>query len=156
MFQSFLQRFSSRHTELKGEPLNRIRVGSETIVSLFHDRLNKDMDYSPESLKSIDEAFMEMREEGVTPESAPTLLYSFGCYVGEVMVRHLNGLWIKPSRKHSSFGVTSEAILLPNEVVWNPIGKVRKLLANGMEDSVVHMYEQARQNNIRANTSKPE
>jgi len=144
MLQSFLQRFSDRHVELQGERLNRMRVGSETIVDLFRDRINKVMDYSPESLKTIDDSFMEMREDGVTAKNSPVLLYSFGCYVGEVMVRNLNGRWVRPSRKYASKGIANEAILLPNGIVWNPIGKVEKLLANGIEDSVVHMYEQAR------------
>src|SRR4051794_18671921 len=51
------------------------------------------LDYSPRSLATIDRIVEAMRQEGVTVEQVAETLFTFGCYIGEVFVRHASGVW---------------------------------------------------------------
>ena len=100
------------------------------------------LDYSVESLAAVDALIEGFRAQGVTEERFAETLFGFGCYVGEVMVRHAGGSWT------SSTGTALEAyasypllVSLPPENLSNPIGKVFKAFRNGQADSVVTFYD---------------
>jgi hypothetical protein len=100
------------------------------------------LDYSVESLAAVDALIEGFRSQGVTEERFAETLFGFGCYVGEVMVRHAGGSWT------SSTGTALEAyasfpllVSLPPENLSNPIGKVFKAFRNGQADSVVTFYD---------------
>ena len=57
------------------------------------------LDYSPKSLRLVDEILEGMRSEGVKPEQVAETLFGFGCYVGEVFVRNSGGKWRKQEDK---------------------------------------------------------
>ncbi|MCE1183838.1 MAG: hypothetical protein LWW81_16270 [Rhodocyclales bacterium] len=59
------------------------------------------LDYSLASLHSVDAILEEMRQDGVPFFMLPDLLYSMGCYVGEVIVRQGGGKWV--ARADSEF-----------------------------------------------------
>ncbi len=102
------------------------------------------LDYSPESLKQVDAMVLRWRAAGSTEETLRKTLIVLGCYVGEVMVRNIEGAkWLVTTEKERPiFGDT------PILVEWggnisNPLGKVFKLMGNGEEDSVVGLYRMA-------------
>lgn len=98
------------------------------------------LDYSPASLKIIDQIVLGFRKEGNTIESMNKTLIIFGCYVGEVMVRNLGYKWDNPTQKEISIGFDVTGVRGKNDSFSHPIGKVFKLMKNGQEDSVEHFY----------------
>src|SRR5438128_1417482 len=104
-----------------------------------------ELDYSPQSLAKVDGIIAKFHSEGLTENQIGSTIFSFGCYVGEVLVRHQGGVWKMPAQSIWSklgFGNTNMMVVeTPNGNVWNPIGKAFKLLENGKADSVSYFYE---------------
>ncbi|EEF60143.1 hypothetical protein [Pedosphaera parvula] len=103
-----------------------------------------ELDYSPRSLADVDGIIGRFHSEKLTPGQIGSTIFSFGCYVGEVLVRHQGGVWKMPEQSIWSklgFGNTKIMVIeTPNGNVWNPIGKAFKLLENGKVDSVSYFY----------------
>jgi hypothetical protein len=106
-----------------------------------------DLDYSPQSLADVDRIVGKFHAEGLRVNQMGATVFSFGCYVGEVLVRHLGGKWKMPEQGFwSRLGLGSSSMMvveMPNGVIWNPIGKAFKLLENGAVDSVSYFYDVA-------------
>lgn len=104
-----------------------------------------ELDYSPQSLKDVDGILGKFHSERLSPDQIGSTIFSFGCYVGEVLVRHQGGVWKMPEQSIWSrlgFAKTNMMIVeTPNGSVWNPIGKAFKMLENGQEDSVSYFYD---------------
>jgi len=109
------------------------------------DRL--ELDYSPQSLAEVDRILGKFHVERLRADQIGETVFSFGCYVGEVLVRHLGGSWTMPEQGFLSrlvFGNSNMMVVqMPNGIVWNPIGKAFKLLENGKEESVSYFYDVA-------------
>jgi|SRR5262245_31307628 len=103
------------------------------------------LDYSPESLPAVDRILESFHREGLKENQIGETVFSFGCYVGEVLVRHNGGVWKLP--KDSGFsrilrrGENMMVVDLPTGTVCNPIGKAFKLLENGKVESVAYFYQ---------------
>lgn len=108
-----------------------------------------ELDYSPRSLTEVDGIIGKFHSERLTADQIGSTIFSFGCYIGEVLVRHQGGVWKMPAQSIWSklgFGNTNMMIVeTPNGTVWNPIGKAFKLLENGKADSVSYFYEVVKQ-----------
>lgn len=104
-----------------------------------------ELDYTPESLLVVDIQLAKFRAEGVTSNQLGETLFCFGCYVGEVFARNLEGSWVETSKSRLA-GLTPwpMVVALRNGDCWNPIGKVFKRVDGGAEDSVCYMYEIAK------------
>lgn len=107
-----------------------------------------ELDYSPQSLAEVDRILGRFHEEKLRADEIGETVFSFGCYVGEVLVRHLGGTWKIPEQSFwSRLGLGSPSnmmvVEMPNGIVWNPIGKAFKLLENGTEDTVSYLYDVA-------------
>ncbi|MFF8381227.1 hypothetical protein ACF07V_34480 [Streptomyces sp. NPDC015661] len=63
------------------------------IVAAAADISGAELDYSPESIDTVEDIIDGFRAEGVTGEDMAESLVAFGCYVGEVLTRHLGGAW---------------------------------------------------------------
>ena len=83
-----------------------------------------------------------MRQDGCTEEQVAETLFGFGCYVGEVFVRHAGGRWRKasetPMAQVAGFSLVIE---LAKGCLCNPIAKVFKRLKNGEEDNIPYFYQ---------------
>ena len=106
-----------------------------------------ELDYSPQSLSEVDRILGKFHAEKLRADQIGETVFSFGCYVGEVLVRHLGGTWKIPEQSFLSrlgFGSSNMMVVqMPNGIVWNPIGKAFKLLEDGKEDSVSYFYDVA-------------
>ncbi len=51
------------------------------------------LDYSPQSLQVVDHLLDDLSRRWVHTEQVHYTLLALGCYVGEVLARHLNGRW---------------------------------------------------------------
>jgi hypothetical protein len=99
------------------------------------------LDYSVASLQAVDDIIEGLRRDGCTSSQVGETLFGFGCYVGEVFVRHAGGRW--RSGKESAHGVFHDAPLmveLANGKWCNPVGKVFKRLDAGAENSLPYFY----------------
>jgi hypothetical protein len=106
-----------------------------------------DLDYSPQSLQEVDRILGRFHSQGMRANQVGETIFSFGCYAGEVLVRHRGGIWKMPQQSIWSrlgFGETNLMVVeMPSGNVWNPIGKAFKLLENGKVDSVSYFYDLA-------------
>lgn len=104
------------------------------------------LDYSVDSLRAVDIQLSKFADEGLTSDEIGETLFSFGCYVGEVLVRNLRGQWVhtdeSPMAKLTPWPIV---VAMPNGDCWNPIGKVFKRVDEGETESVTYMYKVAAQ-----------
>jgi hypothetical protein len=108
------------------------------------------LDFSPQSLEEVDRIVGRFHVDRLQSPPILTLVFCFGCYVGEVLVRHNQGVWKMPEDAQlPDFLKTDNNMMcveLPNGTVWNPIGKTFKLLGNGQSDGVAYFYHVATKN----------
>lgn len=98
------------------------------------------LDYSPQSLDLVDRILEGMRAEGVSSDEIAETAFGFGCYVGEVFVRHAGGRWRAATPQESAL-VGMPLVMALSEDRWcNPIGKAFKRLDNGPEDNLRYFY----------------
>jgi hypothetical protein len=112
-----------------------------------------DLDYRPGSLTDVDRIIEGFRSEGLTPDQIGETLFGFGCYVGEVFVRHAGGAW-RATEETSMRDVAGGpfVIELPDggHVRFvNPLDKVFKRLENGPEDDLPSFFRLSRCPRVR-------
>jgi hypothetical protein len=124
-------------------PTNAPLFAADNAQSTFEiDRI--DLDYRPGSLTDVDAIIDGFRSEGLTPESIGETLFCFGCYVGQVFVRHAGGAW--RATEDTSMRDVADApfvIELPDggRVRFvDPLDKVFKRLENGPEDDLRYFF----------------
>jgi len=98
------------------------------------------LDYTPASLGQLDGIVDDLRRDQHFEQLQP-LLFSMGCYVGEVFVRTEQGRW----RTAESMGlpaVTSSPVMieLPDGRGCNPVGRVYKRFRKGREEDLAWFY----------------
>jgi hypothetical protein len=93
-------------------------------VEAIREEFDAELDYSPASLEALDGHVETLREEGWSAEDAAELLFVLGCYVGEVFVRALRGVWAQTAQSPLA-GVSPwpMVVVLPNGSTWDTIGK---------------------------------
>jgi hypothetical protein len=105
---------------------------AQLAVQVAREEFDLDLDFSPRSLEDVDAQIESLRDEGLTGEDAAEALFVFGCYVGEVMVRHLGGHWVPTTRSPlRDVSPWPMVVLLPTGAAWDPIGKAYKRLELG-------------------------
>jgi len=101
-------------------------------VELARDEFGDTLDFSPGSLETLDGEVETVREDGLSGEDAAEALFVIGCYLGEVMVRHLSGRWTPTARSPlGSLSPWPMVVTLPDGSAWDPIGKAYKRLELG-------------------------
>lgn len=97
------------------------------------------LDYTPGSLLLVDEVLDGFREPG--SDAVAETIFVFGCYVGEVLVRHAGYQWVRtpPEFARNLMPLTVFRALTGTHA--NPIGKVFKRVDNGDVDSVAYFYQ---------------
>jgi hypothetical protein len=102
------------------------------------------LDYSVASISEVDKIIARFHAEGMRADQVGETVFSFGCYVGEVMVRHLRGTWKMLAETDLPNELTENSNLMviefPNGTVCNPIGKAFKLLEFGELESLAYFY----------------
>jgi hypothetical protein len=101
-------------------------------VKLAREEYEIRLDFSPASLEILDSLIDDLREEGLNGEEASETLFVFGCYLGEVMSRHLVGRWV--DTPHSPLAEVSPwpmVVVLRGGSTWDAIGKVFRRLELG-------------------------
>lgn len=110
-------------------------------VPVVEENYGVALDYSPASLKRLDVIIDDLRRDQRF-EALQTLLFSIGCYVGEVLVRHAGGRW--RTTQELGMGVVASApiaIAMPDGRGCNPVGRVYKRFQKGREDSLAGFFQ---------------
>jgi hypothetical protein len=113
-------------------------------VELAREEYDADLDFSPGSLEMVDTWIDSLREEGIDGEGAAETLFVLGCYLGEVMVRHLGGAWVATPRSPLR-GVSPwpMVVALADGSAWDAIGKAYKRLELGDSEYLPAFFETA-------------
>ena len=101
-----------------------------------------ELDYSRESLRTVDAVLEHLRSDGPPVDQFRETLFGFGCYVGEVMVRHANGRWDIPrSIEEKTFLGCPLLVRFPDGRCANPILKVMRCYEEGEEHNLAFFYD---------------
>ena len=101
-----------------------------------------ELDHTDTSLHLLDEIIQGMRKDGLHLKDVGETLFTFGCYVGEVLVRHGGGEWCSVDEV-STQGLSPFPLMVrvgSHEVV-DPIAQVFKRLEKGREYSLPKFYQ---------------
>lgn len=122
---------------LTPEAASSLAAATVKVAALAHQI---ELDYSPASLDKVEALILSLKADAGAHESLHGMLLGFGCYVGEVLVRHLNFSWDAATPTERGLSGNTFGLRAPNGGFWNPIGKLHRLAANGAEDSIAAMY----------------
>ena len=111
------------------------------IVTWVEETYGAKLDYGRFSLKQIDGILDDLRKDQRFEDLQP-LLFSMGCYVGEVFVRRAGGRWCS-TEEVGMAGVASSPIVvrMPDGRGCNPVGKVYKRFKDGPGDDVAGFFQ---------------
>ena len=110
-------------------------------VPVVEENYGVTLDYGVASLKQLDGIIDDLRRDQRF-EALQPLLFSMGCYVGEVLVRHAGGRW--RITEELGMGVVASspiAIEMPDGRGCNPVGRVYKRFQKGREDGLAAFYQ---------------
>jgi hypothetical protein len=110
------------------------------VIPFIQKNYGATLDYSVQSLRQVDGIIDDLRQDQQF-ESLQPLLFSMGCYVGEVFVRNANAVW--STTESVGMGAVASApivIAMPDGRGCNPVGKVYKRFQNGPSDNIVWFY----------------
>jgi hypothetical protein len=110
-------------------------------VPFVQENYGLTLDYGVASLKQLDGIIDDLRRDQRF-EALQPLLFSLGCYVGEVLVRHAGGRW--RSTEELGMGVVASspvAIEMPDGRGCNPVGRVYKRFQKGRDDGLASFYQ---------------
>ncbi|HXY40482.1 MAG TPA: hypothetical protein VEQ10_12475 [Vicinamibacteria bacterium] len=117
------------------------REHARIAVTVARDEWETVLDYTPGSLESLDAEIDSLRESGQDGEDVAEMLFVFGCYLGEVLVRNLGGAWVATAR--SALRLLSPwpmVVVLKDGSAWDAIGKVYKRLELGDSEFLPAFY----------------
>jgi hypothetical protein len=101
-----------------------------------------ELDYTPASLTRVDDVILQFHAGPCSLDNLGTLIYSLGCYVGEVMVRNAGARWAMPDDDDTpSDTFHMMFVTLPNGTNCDPIRQAFTLYETGAEKSVAHFYQ---------------
>ncbi|RFM27036.1 hypothetical protein [Deminuibacter soli] len=110
-------------------------------ATFIKQNMNIELDYSVKSLRFVDAFLLQFSNEGFTVNDFAEVIFTAGCYTGEVMVRNNKGKWTTP---HAigvpETGATDIIVQLPNGYVVDPIVKAFKRFSFGQGEEIVCFY----------------
>jgi hypothetical protein len=102
---------------------------------------HKTLDFTVGSLTWIDETLGAFHNDGTHSDQIAETLFSFGAYVGEVMVRNNpGGRWVDPPDDVAPLAGGWPLVQLQNGQLVNPIGKAFKRVDLGDGENVPYFY----------------
>jgi hypothetical protein len=94
-------------------------------AELFRQEFDRELDFSPGSLETVDEQIESLREEGYSAEDVAETLFVLGCYLGEVLARAVRGRWSATQRTAlAPLSPWPMVVVLADGSAWDAIGKV--------------------------------
>jgi hypothetical protein len=118
---------------------------AQLAVRLASEEHDVVLDFSRRSLENLDALVDTLREDGLSGEEAAEALFVLGCYLGEVLVRGLQGRWVPTPRSPlKDVSPWPMVVSLPDGSAWDAIGKVFRRLELGDSEFLPAFYAAAR------------
>ncbi|MFJ3672557.1 hypothetical protein ACIPSE_39475 [Streptomyces sp. NPDC090106] len=111
------------------------------IVAAAADISDATLDYSPESIDVVEDIVDGFRAEGVSDEEMGESLVGFGCYLGEIVIRHIGGTWRPAPATHPT--TAPFVVVLPDARECHPIDWVFSRLKSGAAVDIRVLYATA-------------
>jgi hypothetical protein len=106
------------------------------------------LDYSVESLQRLDQFISEHFDAPNTKEVSDALTLRIGCYLGEVIIRHVGGQW-------NGEGKPEINDLGPIEAIY-PLERAQLRFQNGKKDSLAWYYHSVAKKLYEAGVTEPQ
>jgi hypothetical protein len=123
-----------------GKLLEDIKVGANKVVQLF-ELQKTTLDYSIKSFIEIDDFFNKnskdgkAKEKSIFSENLGVVLFCFGSYVGETIIKVVPGsVWVPDEIEPNS--EVKASVKLPNGTIIFPVQKIIKRFKEGSIDSI--------------------
>jgi hypothetical protein len=98
------------------------------------------LDHSVDSLRQIDGIIEDLRQDHKFEDVQP-LLFSMGCYIGEVFVRHASAKWCTAeSAGLATLASSPIVVVMPDGRGCNPVGRAYQRFQNGAADGLADFY----------------
>ncbi|OZI42432.1 hypothetical protein CEK29_11760 [Bordetella genomosp. 5] len=114
------------------------------VVNVVRNIEGVTLDFTPASLRVIDGLIQDFHASGNSAAAVRNTVFLFGCYAGEVIVRHLHARWAhastSPLGKGEASGGVPLVLQMPGGTWISPIAKAYSQLANGAEDNLSFFY----------------
>lgn len=104
---------------------------AEAMVEASREESQIELDYTPTSITQVETVLSSFRDEGCTVDDVAETLFSFGCYVGEVIRGAVGGEWIERGRGLLALVVNGEQL--------DPIARVFASLEHGAASLAVYV-----------------
>ncbi|MEV0118129.1 hypothetical protein AB0H77_33630 [Streptomyces sp. NPDC050844] len=98
------------------------------------------LDYSVASLRVVDSLVDGLRAGTPERNRVEGVLFGLGAYVGEVLVRRAGAVWVDLDDSRRAWFGQSVGVRMPDDRVWNPLGKVVNRFELGSEESLQTFY----------------
>ncbi|MCW8383869.1 hypothetical protein [Streptomyces justiciae] len=108
------------------------------IVAAAADISDAALDYGPDSIDVVEDIVDGFRAEGVSGEEMAESLVAFGCYLGEIVTRHIGGTWRPAPAAHPT--AAPFIVVLPDARECHPIDWVFSRLESGAAVSIRDLY----------------
>jgi hypothetical protein len=105
---------------------------ADKLAQLFVGAVKKnesiELDYSVDTIDFVDDFLQRFSDEGLTVDDFAETIFVAGSYVGQVMVKTNNGVWIRQEEADLPNGIDMMPIVvkLPNGNIYDPIAKTFK------------------------------
>lgn len=122
-------------------PDNGYKLAAQ-FVDAVRNNEHMELNYAVDTLDFVDRFLQRFSDEGLTVNDFAETIFVAGAYVGEVMVKNNNGIWIKEEEANLPEGVSMMPIVvkLPNGNITDPIAKAFKRFHYGESDDIKYFY----------------
>jgi hypothetical protein len=123
-------------------PDNGIKFAQQFVDAVKQNE-NRELNYSVDSLDFVDKFLQRFSDEGLTVNDFAETIFVAGSYVGQVMIKNNNGMWIGQDEVNLPDGVSMMPIVikLPNGNIADPIAKAFKRFHYGDIENVKYFYQ---------------
>ena len=100
------------------------------------------LDYSIGTLDFVDKFLQRFSDEGLAVDDFAETIFVAGTYVGQVMIKNNNGVWIRGDELNLPEGISMMPIIvkLSEKTVADPIAKAFKRFYFGESDDIKYFY----------------
>ncbi|HEU5165149.1 MAG TPA: hypothetical protein VFU29_06390 [Chitinophagaceae bacterium] len=116
---------------------------AEQFVDVVRRNEKINLDYSVDTLDFVDKFLQRFSDEGLAVNDFAETIFVAGAYVGQVMIKNRNGVWIKGDELNLPEGISMMPIVvkLSGRTVADPIAKAFKRFYFGESDDIKYFYK---------------
>jgi len=100
---------------------------ADTTVEAVREIQNVRLDYSPASITKLETVMCRLRDDGSVVNDIAETLFMFGCYVGEVILKSIVGVWYAPTPGRLA--------------LWTGEGDIDNATDDDMHDPILQTFE---------------